>query len=124
MSTLISSYQLFSLYKGETCFQTSSGRSIDLMLTNKMHSFMKSQSFETDFNNHHHMIYIILEATCINLPPKITRYREYRNIQREESQGDLHTKLNEVTHADYQALHSAIEDIVQDWIVRWNNCPI
>ena len=35
MSTLISTYQLYSLYQGATCFKTIKGRPIDLMLTNK-----------------------------------------------------------------------------------------
>ena len=102
MSTLISTYQLSSLYKGETCFKTSRGRSIDLMLANRKHFLMKSQSFETEFSDHHHMIYTILKSTYVKLPPKIIGYREYRNFQREDFQRDLHTKLRETTQADYQ----------------------
>ena len=71
MSTIISTYQLFSLSKGETCFKTLRGRSIDLMLTNRKHSFMKSQLFETGISDHHHMIYTILKSSYIKLPPKI-----------------------------------------------------
>ena len=85
MSTLIITYQLFSLYKGETCFKTSRGRSIDLMLTNRKHSFMKSQSFETGFSDYHHMIYTILKSAYVKLPPKIIKYRGYRNLQKEDS---------------------------------------
>ena len=50
LSPLINTYHLFNLLKGPTCFKTSRGRSIDLILTNKKHSFMKSQSFETGFS--------------------------------------------------------------------------
>ena len=35
LSPLINAYQLSSLLKGPTCFKTSRGRSIDLILTNK-----------------------------------------------------------------------------------------
>ena len=56
MSTLISTYQLYSLYKGATCFKTTKGRPNDLMLTNRKHSFLKSQSFETGFSYHYHLI--------------------------------------------------------------------
>ena len=129
MSTLISTYQLFSLYKGETCFKTSRGRSIDLMLTNRKHSFMKSQSFETGFSDHHHVIYTILKSTYVKLSPKIIRYREYKNFHKEEFQRDLHTKLSETIYTDYQVLHSTIKSVVQEHaplkqrIVRGNEKP-
>ena len=99
------------------------------MLTNRKHSFMKSQSFETGFSDHHHMIYTILKSTYVKLPPKIIRYREYKNFHKEEFQRDLHTKLSETTYADYQVLHSTIESVVQEHaplkqrIVRGNDKP-
>ena len=65
---LINTYNFVSLVKGPTCFKTSKGRCSDLMLTNKEHSFMKSQSFETGFSDHHHLIYTILKSTFVKLP--------------------------------------------------------
>ena len=48
MGNLINAYNLFSLSKGPTCFRIFKRRSIDLMLTNNKHSFMKSQSLKRD----------------------------------------------------------------------------
>lgn len=45
----IETYNLHSLIKGPTCFKLRKERCIDLMLTNRKHSFMESQSFETGF---------------------------------------------------------------------------
>ena len=99
------------------------------MLTNSKHSFMKSQSFETGVSDYHHMIYTIVKSANVKLPPKMIKYREYRNFQKEDFQRDLHTKLCETTHAYYQVLHSAIESVVQEHaplkqrIVRGNHKP-
>ena len=115
------------LYKGATCFKTIKGRPIDLMLTNKKHSFMKSQSFETGFSDHHHLVYTILKSTYVKLPSKTIRYRKYKNFQMEEFQRELQIKLSETTHADYQVLHSVIVNVLQKHaplkqrVVRGNN---
>ena len=129
LSPLINTYHLFNLLKGPTCFKTSRGRSIDLILTNKKHSFMKSQSFETGFSDHHHLIYTILKSTFVKLPPRNIRYREYRNFCAEEFQRDLDIKLRDTIPTDYQALHSVTESVLQKHaplkqrMVRGNNKP-
>ena len=130
MSTLFSTYQLYSLYKGATCFiRTTKGRPIDLMLTNKKHSFMKSQSFEAGFSDHHHLIYTTLKSTYVKLPPKTIRCRKYKNFHMEEFQRELQIKRSETTHVDYQVLHSVIVNVLQKHaplkqrLVRGNNKP-
>ena len=40
--------KLFGLFKGPTCFKASKGRCIDLVLTNKKHSFMKVSHLKRD----------------------------------------------------------------------------
>ena len=71
LAQLIIDYNFYSLQKGPTCFKSSKGRCIDLMLTNKKHSFFHSQSFETGFSDHHHLILTILKSTFVNVPPKV-----------------------------------------------------
>ena len=57
--TLTRDHNLYNLIKGETYFKSQHGHCIDLILTNKRHLFIKSQSFETRFSDHHHhLIYI------------------------------------------------------------------
>ena len=62
MGNVMNTNNLFSLFKGPACFKASKGRSIDPVLTNKKQSFMKGQSFETGFSDHHHLIYTILTS--------------------------------------------------------------
>ena len=113
LSPLIDAYHLSSLLKGPTRFKTSRGRSIDLILTNKKDSFMKSQSFETGFSDHHHLIYTILKSTFVKVPPRNIRYREYKNFCSEEFQRDLDIKLRDTIPTDYQVLHSITESLLR-----------
>ena len=76
---LFEANKLYSFVKGPTCFKSERGRCIDLMLTNRKHSFMGSQSFETGFSDHHHLICTVLKSTFVKLPPKIVKYREYKS---------------------------------------------
>ena len=73
MVTLTRDHNLCNLITGKTCFKSQHGRCIDLILTNKNRSLMKSQSFETGFSDHHHLIYTILKATFTKVIPKKIR---------------------------------------------------
>ena len=57
ISSFMEDYGLHSLINEPICFKSSDGRCIDLILTNKKHSFQKSQSFETGVSDYHHMIF-------------------------------------------------------------------
>ena len=83
LAQLILDYNLFSLQKGPTCFKSANGRCIDLVLTNKKHSFFHSQSFETAFSGHNHLIYTFLKSTFIKVPPKVITYRDYKAFNEE-----------------------------------------
>ena len=54
--------------------------SIDLILTNKKHSFKYTASNETGISDHHHVIYLMLKSSFINIEPKLLNYREYKKF--------------------------------------------
>ena len=81
------------MIKHPTCFKSSRGRCIDLIFTNRKHSFMQSKSFETGFSDHHHMIYTILKTTFIKLPPKKVIYRDYKNRSQVHFEDELRQNL-------------------------------
>ena len=113
MGNLINRYNSFSLFKGPTCCKTSKGRSIDRMPTNKKHSFMKSQSFEAGFSDHHYLIYTIFKSTFVKLSPRIIRYREFKNFSMEGFQTDLENSLRSTNSFDYQLFHSMTKGVLQ-----------
>ena len=110
ISSFISDYSLYSLINSPTCFKSSDGRCIDLILTNKKHSFQKSQSFETGVSDYHHLIYTMLKQTYIHIPPKVVSYRSYRNFSKEVFKGKLKFNLENYTHSgSFTSFNSTLE---------------
>ena len=93
LDQLIVDYDLYSLHMGPTCLKSVKGRCIALMLTNKKHSFFHSQSFETGFSGHHHLIYTILKSAFVKVPPKIVTSCDYKAFNEEKSLTDLSDAL-------------------------------
>ena len=120
-------YELYSLTKKPTCFKSKKGRCIELMLTNRRHSFMKSQSFETGFNDHHHLIYTILKTTFVKLSPKIVKYRDYKKFCEQEFLNDLEIGLWQIFPTEYCALEAVLTDVLKKHaplkqrVIRGNN---
>ena len=129
LSSFIDSDGLFSMIRTSTCFKSTQGRCIDLMLTNKKCSFKDTQIFEIGFSDFHHLIYTILKSRFTKLPPKTIRYRDYSKYSEEqfltglsfnlakESPGSIEsfTELYDKTldkHAPFKAV-----------VIRGNNKP-
>ena len=117
LAQLILDYNLYNLLKSPTCFKSVNGRCIDLMLTNKKHSFFQSQSFETGFSDHHHLIYTILKSTFVKVPPKVITYRDYKTFNTERFLSDL----NNVLSCSFSAAYSSFETFFKHFGVT---CPI
>lgn len=125
MSILTNTFNLFNLFKGPTYFKTPKGRSIDLMLTNKKQSFIKSQFFESGFCDLH-LTYTILRSNFVKLPLKIIRYHKYKKFRVEDFQTYLDNSLRTNNHLNYQVFHSVTETVLQKhapWNKRGNNKP-
>ena len=71
------------MIKNPTCFKSSNGSAIDLILTNNSYLYQKSQSFETGISYHHHLIFTMLKSKYEQKPPKTITYRSYKNVMEE-----------------------------------------
>ena len=89
LSPLIEDYNQYNFIENPTCFESSKGRCIDLVLKNREHSFMHSKSFETGFSDHDHMIYTILKSTFDKVDPKKNIYRDYKSWSLEKFKQEL-----------------------------------
>ena len=76
MIPLLEDYSLYNLIWKPTYYKTKNGRYIDLIHTNKEHSFLTSRSFQTGYIDHHHLIYTILGSTYTKGPLKKVRFRQ------------------------------------------------
>ena len=108
MIPLIEDYSLYNLIHNPTCYKTENGRCIDLILTNKKHSFFGSHSFETGYSDHHHLIYTILKSTYTKVPPKKIRYRQYKNFFEEQFNVELDANLRRNKPVEYGELEKVI----------------
>ena len=73
-------FNLSNLIKEPTCFKSQNGTLIDLILTNRPRSFMKSQAFELGLSDCHKLVCSILRASFKKLPPKIITSRDQKDF--------------------------------------------
>ena len=77
------------------------------MLTNKKQSFFKSQSFDTGFSDHHHVIYTILKSS------KVITYRDYKPFNQERFLIDLKNALSPSFSAAYSSFETRFKNILE-----------
>ena len=66
-----------NIIKSNTCFKTSTGTCIDLILPNKRKSFHNTGVIKTGASDHHHfLIFSFLKTYFTKMPPNKLRYRK------------------------------------------------
>ena len=87
-------YNLKSLIKTLTCFKSTENPScIDLILTNRPHNFQHSAVLETGLSDFHLLTVTVLKTTFRKRPPKVIRYRNYKNYSHSNFQLELKSSL-------------------------------
>ena len=79
MSEFCSLYNLVSLIKVPTCFKNAENPScIDLILTNKPHSFQNSTVLETGLSDFHKLTLTVLKTSFRKKPPQVIKYQNFK----------------------------------------------
>ena len=127
-------FNLSNLIKEPTFFKSQNGTLLDLILTNRPRSFMKSQAFELGLSDCHKLVCSILRASFKKLPPKIITYRDQkdfdqqnflRDLDKKSVQGELYKSCDE----PYKKLSEIFNDILnyhaplKEKQVRGNHAP-
>ena len=86
-------FNLTNLVKKPTCFKSQDGTVIDLMLTNRPRSFLKSQNFEIGLSDYHKLVVSILRASFKKLTRKIKIYRNQKCFNQDNFLRDLDSRL-------------------------------
>ena len=129
ISSLIANQGLHSFISGPTCFKSSDGRCIDLILSNRKYSLQKSQSFETGLSDFHHLIYTMLKSTFTQLPPKKIEYRSMKGFSLEAFHDDLIRSVSCSVPGNFSSLYENIIQVVDKHaplktrVVRGNHKP-
>ena len=86
-------FSLANLIKEPTCLKSQNRTLLDLILTNRPKSFMKSQDFETGLSDCCKLVCSILRASFKKLPPKIIKYRDQKHFDKNNFLHDLDSTL-------------------------------
>ena len=96
-------FSLSNLINTKTCHKSSSGTTIDLMLTNRPNCFQKTSTVVTGLSDFHKMIISCLKTTFKKIPPKKITFRDYKKFDEESFLYDLDQQMITVNH-DYRIL--------------------
>ena len=96
MKSFMEIFHLKNLIKVPTCFKSDNPKCIDLILTNKHHSFQESSAIDTGLSDFHSMIVTILKGGFVKRGPKIIIYRDYKKFDVNTFRHDLEDSLSEM----------------------------
>ncbi len=69
ISSFIESHSFFNHMKEKTCWKSTQGSCIDLILSNRKYSLFNTGTLETGLSDHHLLVYSMLKTTYQKLPP-------------------------------------------------------
>ena len=86
-------FNFTNLVKKHTCFKSHNGTLIDLMLTSRPRSSLKSQNFEIDLSDCYKLVVSILRASFKKLPRKIITLYRSKRFKQDHFLRDLGSRL-------------------------------
>ena len=110
MANFCSLFNIKSLIKKPSCFKNTQNSScIDLILTNKPHSFRNSSTLETGLSDFHKLTITVMKTSFRKMPPKVVLYRNYKRFSNANFRNELNvylTRINliEISNDEYIAL--------------------
>ena len=91
LNNFMETFGLVNLIREPTCFKSPENpSSIDVILTNKKKSFLKSGTYERGVYDHHKLIFTVMRSKMDQTVPKVVTYRDYKSIDNEKFSKDNH----------------------------------
>ena len=130
MKNFCDMYNLTNLVKEPTCFKSvENPSSIDVILTNKRHSFQNTLTIETGLSDFHKMTVTVMKRYFKKKEPIVIEYRDLKNFDGVKFRDDLRAeldKLDKITIFDFQNIFLSVWNAhapVKKKVVRGNNAP-
>ena len=117
------------MIKNPTCFKSSNGSAVNLILTNNSYLYAKNQSFEKGISDHHHLICTMSTINYERMPPKTITYRSYKNFTEEQFKEAIRSDCSYIEGGNLTSLQRVIEkrldqfDPMKKIVLRGNNKP-
>ena len=89
LSEMYDTFNLTILIKSETCYTKNHKSLIDLFFTSKPLSFQKTHVTETGLSDYHKLISTFLKSRFWKARPKVIKYRNYKNFDKNKFFNDL-----------------------------------
>ena len=128
LEVFVNTFDLESLIKKPTCFQSTSPSCIDLILGNKK-EFFKNSVLEVGISDHHSLIVTALRRQLVTGNAKTKLYRDYNSFNINLFKEDLDKSLksnNTVNFSDFQNIFTTVlhkHAPIKKKILRFNNSP-
>ena len=131
LSEFLYTFNSKNIIREATCFKSVDNPSIiDLIVTNKPHSFLKSFTVCTGLSDCHKMAVGVLKSHSPNMKPKEITYRCYKHFVENDFKAELKTKLNlerqTYTYENFEHIFLAVLDKhapMKKSVVRANSAP-
>ena len=94
LESFLQAYNLTSLIKEATCFQSNNPGCIDLILINQKNMYKLSNTFVTGISDHHKLISNVAKSGSFKGTPREKNYRSYRSLNIETFKKTLSDKLS------------------------------
>ena len=120
-------FNLESLIKSPTCFQSSKPTCIDLILTNKKELFENSKKFEGGISDHYVLTLTSMRIQFVKSNPKVKFYRNYKSFNFESFNNDLDGLLKAEINMNYSTFQNSFLQVlnthapVKKKVQRFNN---
>ena len=128
MDQFLEIHNLQNIIKQKTCFKSSKGSCIDLILTNKRYYFQHTNTLETGLSDWHRLVYTMFKSTYCRQPPQKIFYRSYKKFSSESFLEELVYELSCSTFSyDYTVFENIFSFVLnkhaplKEKLVRGNN---
>ena len=113
MQELCESYFLENLVKKPTCFKNPAKPTcIDLIITNKHGMFQNAKPYETGLSDFHKLVVSIMKLSYKKSPPRMIKYRDYKNFSNGHFKNSLNENLANNTKLDYNSFEEIVLNLI------------
>ena len=133
LSEFVDTSSLSNLINRKTCHKSVSGTTIDIMLTNKPHCFLKTGTVVTRFSDFHKMIISCLKTIFKKIPPRKIIFRDYKKFDKQNFLQDLDQQMIKGKFYKEKNMYESFADTfkasvnnhvpLKEKIVRGNSAP-
>ena len=127
LKNFMNANDLYNLVKEKTCFKSIDGTCIDLILTNRKHSFQFTGALETGSSDYHLLVHTMMKSTYTKLPPVRKKYRDYKHFNSVIFLNELNNLLKNKNIVDYNLFEQIFVTLLNEHVsiktrlIRANN---